>query len=133
MDVTSDSQTCLETGVASFANSSFRCAASQANPLCVAWVLLSWLAVPWLSSVSLSEPLILARKADIRSTKSKPVPGPHLVYGFLTTPPNSIVEPIHPKAMPVILTTPEEWDSGCARRGRRQNPCNGHCRTTRWP
>jgi putative SOS response-associated peptidase YedK len=54
---------------------------------------------------------MLARKADIRSTKSKPVPGPHLVYGFLTTTPNSIVEPIHPKAMPVILTTPEEWDA----------------------
>ena len=27
------------------------------------------------------------------------------VYGFLTTAPNAIVEPIHPKAMPVILTT----------------------------
>jgi putative SOS response-associated peptidase YedK len=33
----------------------------------------------------------------------------HLVYGFFTTTPNSIVEPIHPKAMPVILTTDEEW------------------------
>ncbi len=46
-----------------------------------------------------------------RGPKSKPVPGPHLVYGFLTTSPNSIVEPIHPKAMPVILTTVEEWDA----------------------
>ena len=45
-----------------------------------------------------------------RGTKSKPIPGPHLVYGFLTTAPNAIVEPIHPKAMPVILTTPEECD-----------------------
>jgi putative SOS response-associated peptidase YedK len=44
-----------------------------------------------------------------RGTKSKPIPGPHLVYGFLTTP-NAVVEPIHPKAMPVILTTPEECD-----------------------
>jgi len=43
-----------------------------------------------------------------RGTKSKPVPGPHLVYGFLTTAPNAIVEPIHPKAMPV--TTQEECD-----------------------
>jgi putative SOS response-associated peptidase YedK len=34
-----------------------------------------------------------------RGTKSKPVPGPHLVYGFLTTTPNAVVEPIHPKAM----------------------------------
>ena len=42
--------------------------------------------------------------------KSKPVPGPHLVYGFLTTTPNAVVEPIHPKAMPVILTTDEERD-----------------------
>ena len=40
-----------------------------------------------------------------RGTKSKPIPGPHLVYGFLTTQPNAVVEPIHPKAMPVILTT----------------------------
>jgi putative SOS response-associated peptidase YedK len=37
-------------------------------------------------------------------------PGPHLVYGFLTTAPNAIVEPIHAKAMPVILTTDEERD-----------------------
>ena len=45
-----------------------------------------------------------------RGTKSKPIPGPHFVYGFLTTAPNAIVEPIHPKAMPVILTTDEERD-----------------------
>jgi putative SOS response-associated peptidase YedK len=45
-----------------------------------------------------------------RGTKSKPVPGPHQVYGFLTTAPNAVVEPIHPKAMPVILTTDEEHD-----------------------
>ncbi len=45
-----------------------------------------------------------------RGPKSKPVPGPHLVYGFLTTEPNAVVAPIHPKAMPVILTTREEQD-----------------------
>jgi putative SOS response-associated peptidase YedK len=45
-----------------------------------------------------------------RGTKSKPVPGPHLLYGFLTTSPNAVVEPIHTKAMPVILTTDEERD-----------------------
>ncbi len=45
-----------------------------------------------------------------RGTKSKPIPGPHLVYGFLTTQPNAVVQPIHPKAMPVILTTDEERD-----------------------
>ncbi|MFC7053054.1 SOS response-associated peptidase [Hansschlegelia quercus] len=32
------------------------------------------------------------------------------VYGFLTSEPNAVVAPIHPKAMPVILTTPEEID-----------------------
>jgi putative SOS response-associated peptidase YedK len=42
---------------------------------------------------------------------SKPIPGPHLVYGFLTTAPNAVVEPIHPKAMPVILSTDEERDA----------------------
>jgi putative SOS response-associated peptidase YedK len=36
------------------------------------------------------------------------VPGPHQVYGFLTTSPNAVVEPIHSMAMPVILTTDEE-------------------------
>jgi putative SOS response-associated peptidase YedK len=45
-----------------------------------------------------------------RGTKSKPIPGPHLVYGFLTTAPNAVVEPIHPKAMPVILINDEERD-----------------------
>jgi putative SOS response-associated peptidase YedK len=43
-----------------------------------------------------------------RGTKSKPIPGLHLVYGFLTTEPNEVVELIHPKDMPVILTTDEE-------------------------
>jgi putative SOS response-associated peptidase YedK len=32
-----------------------------------------------------------------RGSKSKPISGPHLVYGFLTTAPNAIVEPIHPQ------------------------------------
>jgi putative SOS response-associated peptidase YedK len=45
-----------------------------------------------------------------RGTKSKPIRGPHLVYGFLTTSPNAVVEPIHPKATPVILTSDEERD-----------------------
>jgi putative SOS response-associated peptidase YedK len=55
----------------------------------------------------------IGRRTNIsrpRGTKSKPVPGPHLVYGFLTTTLNAVVEPIHPKAMPVILTTDEERD-----------------------
>jgi putative SOS response-associated peptidase YedK len=32
------------------------------------------------------------------------------LYAFLTTDPNAELRPIHPKAMPVILTTPEECD-----------------------
>lgn len=32
------------------------------------------------------------------------------LYGFLTTAPNAEVGAVHPKAMPVILTTPEEWE-----------------------
>jgi putative SOS response-associated peptidase YedK len=32
------------------------------------------------------------------------------VYGFLTTAPNTVVKPIHSRAMPVILTTGEERD-----------------------
>jgi putative SOS response-associated peptidase YedK len=31
-----------------------------------------------------------------RGTKSKPIPGPHQVYGFLTTEANAVVKPIHP-------------------------------------
>ena len=47
---------------------------------------------------------VAGRKVGRRSASG------HFVYGFLTTTPNSIVEPIHPKAMPVILTTDEERD-----------------------
>ncbi|MGJ4932592.1 SOS response-associated peptidase [Bradyrhizobium sp. HKCCYLS2038] len=32
------------------------------------------------------------------------------LFGFLTIEPNAVVAPIHPKAMPVILTTEEEHD-----------------------
>ncbi|PTE19533.1 DUF159 family protein, partial [Cereibacter changlensis JA139] len=31
------------------------------------------------------------------------------LFGFLTCEPNREVGPVHPKAMPVILTEPEEW------------------------
>jgi putative SOS response-associated peptidase YedK len=34
----------------------------------------------------------------------------HLLFGFLTTSANSVVGRIHPKAMPVILTTAEQCD-----------------------
>jgi putative SOS response-associated peptidase YedK len=42
-------------------------------------------------------------------TKADPVEGEHLLYSFLTSEPNAFVAPIYPKAMPVILTTPEEY------------------------
>lgn len=38
-------------------------------------------------------------------------PGDFELYGFLTTEPNGVVKPIHPKAMPVILTAAEEIDT----------------------
>jgi putative SOS response-associated peptidase YedK len=63
-----------------------------------------------------------------RGTKSKPIPAPHLVYGFLTTAPNAIVEPTHPKAMPVILTSGTSVTSGCARHGMRRGHYKGLCR-----
>ena len=39
--------------------------------------------------------------------KVKDGPGDFELFGFLTTTPNAIVTPIHPKALPVILATPE--------------------------
>src|SRR6202140_4115138 len=47
-----------------------------------------------------------------RGTKANPVEGEHQLFGFLTTDANAEVHPIHPKAMPVILTTStaiEQW------------------------
>jgi putative SOS response-associated peptidase YedK len=42
-----------------------------------------------------------------RGTKSNPVEGEHQLFGFLTTDANAEVKAIHPKAMPVILTSTE--------------------------
>jgi putative SOS response-associated peptidase YedK len=52
----------------------------------------------------------LAFQSSKHGTKADPVKDKHLLYSFLTSEPNGVVEPIHPKAMPVILTTPEEYD-----------------------
>lgn len=46
----------------------------------------------------------------MRGTKAKPVEGEHLLYSFLTTEPNAVVAPIHPKAMPVILHE-DDWET----------------------
>jgi putative SOS response-associated peptidase YedK len=42
------------------------------------------------------------------------VDGEHELFGFLTTEANAIVAAIHPKAMPVILTSQAEIDRGLA-------------------
>lgn len=46
-----------------------------------------------------------------RGTKANTVVGEHELFGFLTCEPNAVVAPIHPKAMPVILTTAEEREA----------------------
>ena len=43
--------------------------------------------------------------------KVKDGPGTFELFGFLTTEPNAVVAPIHPKAMPVILTAPAEVET----------------------
>jgi putative SOS response-associated peptidase YedK len=37
--------------------------------------------------------------------------GEHHLFSFLTTEANDVVRPIHAKAMPVLLTRPDEWDT----------------------
>jgi putative SOS response-associated peptidase YedK len=51
-----------------------------------------------------------ARWRGVRGPKSTPIEGEHELFGFLTTDANAVVAPIHPKAMPVILTKAEEVD-----------------------
>lgn len=46
---------------------------------------------------------------QIRAKDEAPTAGQF--YAFLTTTPNAEVAPIHAKAMPVILTQPEDWDA----------------------
>jgi hypothetical protein len=66
----------------------------------------------------------------VRGTKAEPAEGEHLLYPFLTSEPNGIVGPIHPKVMPVILTTAEEYESGSPHPLTRLSGYNGLCRTT---
>ncbi len=46
-----------------------------------------------------------------RGTRAAPAVGQHLLFSFLTTEPNSVVAPVHPKAMPVLLLTEVERES----------------------
>lgn len=46
-----------------------------------------------------------------RGTKAHPVEGEHLLFAFLTTEPNAVVAPIHPKAMPVLLMDERSRDT----------------------
>ncbi|MER8555520.1 SOS response-associated peptidase [Mesorhizobium sp. M0976] len=43
--------------------------------------------------------------------KVKEGPGDHELYAFITTKPNALIEPIHEKAMPVILTSRDEAET----------------------
>jgi putative SOS response-associated peptidase YedK len=54
------------------------------------------------------------------------------LFAFLTCEPNGVVAPIHPKAMPVILTTEEERDVWMRCHGRRRLRCSGRWRMMRW-
>lgn len=47
----------------------------------------------------------------VRGTKANPVEGEHKLFGFLTCEPNAEVGAIHPKAMPVVLTEPDEVET----------------------
>ena len=52
-----------------------------------------------------------------RGTKAALAVGQHLLFSFLTTEPNKVVAPVHPKAMPVLLLNEaarETWLAGSA-------------------
>ena len=46
-----------------------------------------------------------------RGSMKNPRTGEHQLFAFLTCEPNAVVKPVHPKAMPVILTTKEEIET----------------------
>lgn len=52
-------------------------------------------------------PGVWTRWTSVRRLAEGPVTAD--LFGFLTCPPNADVAPVHPKAMPVILTEPADW------------------------
>lgn len=66
----------------------------------------------WFAADETRPPLVFAglwtRWTSVRKVKEGEITAN--VYGFLTCPPNAVVGPVHPKAMPVILRTAEEMD-----------------------
>lgn len=53
---------------------------------------------------------IWAQWRGVRGTKANPIEGEHQCFGFLTCSPNRVVASVHPKGMPVILTTPKDCE-----------------------
>ncbi|TIP78996.1 MAG: hypothetical protein E5X63_35910 [Mesorhizobium sp.] len=60
------------------------------------------------------------------SAGSKEAPAITRFYGFLTTKPNTLVAPIHEKAMPMILATQEETETWLNRPWSEAKPLQGH-------
>jgi len=70
-----------------------------------------WFGSPSTTTVRCSRSLASGRHLTVIAAQSlSHCLGRIKVYGFLTTLPNAVVKPIHPKAMPVMLTTDEERD-----------------------
>jgi len=62
------------------------------------------------------------RWTGLRGTQKNPVAGEHELFAFLTTAPNDTVRPVHAKAMPVMLLSPEAiemWLTAPAERALR--------------
>lgn len=57
-------------------------------------------------------PLALVSRTQVLSSAYSTRRTAFDLYAFLTTTPNDVVKPIHPKAMPVLLTTRKSARSG---------------------
>jgi len=74
--------------------------------------------------------------ASDRWTKKAPNIGKQLLFSFLTTEPNGVVEPPHNKAMPVLIRAKDEAEQWleapprgpCSCRGRRPTMSSSCCR-----